>query len=168
MNDSSPKSVFPPTLAVGNRVWSEYGYPQHGPADGPKVDIAANMGGTVVSTEHPYNMDFLLYAIHWDNGQVSKHYSKDLFCIGHFRSRSDFEKAIKPIGPVAVVLGPKGGFREARLALEYDGVQMESTIANRDVWLKCVEKLVKDSGVIIAEERLPSAARKPRQRQSEF
>lgn len=162
MNDSSHNSVFPPILTVGGRVWSGCGYPQHGPLDGSKVDIAANMGGTVVSTENPYHMDFLLYAIHWDNGQISKHYSKDLFCIGPFRSLSDFERAIKPKGPVAVVLGPRGGFREAKLTLEYDGVQMESTIANRDVWLNCVEKIVKDNGIVITEERLPSAVRRPR------
>jgi hypothetical protein len=43
--------------------------------EGPKIDIAPNMGGTITGTEKPYlTMDQLLYTVRWDNGQVSKHY----------------------------------------------------------------------------------------------
>ena len=113
------ESRLPPQLDVGSRVWTTRGYRDHGPSDGPKIDIAPNMGGTITGTECPYStMDSLLYTADWDNGQTSKHYSKGLFCIGHFQSRSEFEAAINLAGTVELTLGPQCGFRHAKITLE--------------------------------------------------
>ena len=77
---------FPPPHTVGNRVWTERGYFDHGPVEGPKVSITARTGGVIIGTEKPYYaMDQLLYTVRWDNGQISKHYYNELFCIGRFR-----------------------------------------------------------------------------------
>jgi hypothetical protein len=86
--------IFPPPLIVGNRVWTVEGYHHHGPK-GLKVDIAPNQGGTIIGTEKPYyTMDQMLYKVHWDNGQLSKHYYKGLFCIGRLQNRAEFDEAI--------------------------------------------------------------------------
>lgn len=62
---------FPPQLEVGGRVWTTDGYTDHGPLEGPKIDITPNMGGTITAIERPYmTIDVLLYVVKWDNGQV--------------------------------------------------------------------------------------------------
>lgn len=54
------ESGFPPRLAAGNRVWTELGYSDHGPIEGPKINIAPRMGGVITGTEKPYyTMDHL-------------------------------------------------------------------------------------------------------------
>src|SRR5271170_5081768 len=106
--------TFPPTLIVGNRVWSEHGYDNHGPNEGPKVDISPRQAGTITAVDKPYStMDQLLYSVRWDGGQVSRHYESELFCIGPFQSRTKFEEAIKPEGIVELTVGPGDGFRSA-------------------------------------------------------
>ncbi len=84
-----------------------------------KVTIPANVGGTVIATEKPYStIDQLLYTVRWDTGQTSKHYFKQLFCIGHFAGLKVFEEAIATAsGTAELVLGPQGGFREMRADL---------------------------------------------------
>ena len=139
---------FPPPLNVGSRVWTTYGYHDHGPLEGPKIDIVPNMGGTITGTEQPYyTMDSLLYTVHWDNGQISKHYSNGLFCIGKFQTRSEFEVAINVTGPVELTLGPRGGFRHVKIGLEYDGQSQEVEIYDRGLWLDCLEPLTKKKGI---------------------
>ena len=147
--------TFPPTLAVDNRVWTENGYQNHGPQEGPKVNIAGTQGGTIVKLEKPYGtMDQLLYTVRWDNGQVSKHYEKELFCIGPFQSRAEYEGAIKPIGDIELTVGPAGGFRSARFELEYDGEIQKANVQNRKLWLECIEPLVKKRTLKITETKL--------------
>jgi hypothetical protein len=113
---------FPPRPGEGMRVWSEHGYENHGPAQGPKVDIAPKTGGTVVCTEKPYiTMGQLLYVVKWDDGQTSKHYYSGLFCIGRFANYEEFEAGIELQGDIDLKLGPSGGLREARMRIRYDG-----------------------------------------------
>jgi hypothetical protein len=146
---------FPPALIVGSRVWTDQGYQNHGPLEGPKVDIAPGQSGTITAVEKPYlTMDHLLYAVRWDNGQVSKHYSKELFCIGPFQNRGEFEKAINPTGTVELTVGPAGGFRNARFDLEYNGQSQTAEVADRRLWLECVEPLVRKSGLQISTTKL--------------
>jgi len=38
---------FPPLLEHGCRVWTTQGFREHGPADGPKVDVGGNQAGTM-------------------------------------------------------------------------------------------------------------------------
>lgn len=151
--------TFPPRLIVGIRVWTTRGYRNHGPEYGPKVDIAPNQGGTITaSQENSYTrfFDDFLHTVRWDNGQESKHYSRELFCIGGFQSRTEFEEAIKPVGVVELTVGPAGGFRRVRLELEYDGHQATVELCDRVFWEECLESIVKKSGNTISITRLPS------------
>jgi len=151
--------TFPPRLIVGNRVWTKTGYRDHGPEFGPKIDIAPNQGGTITAsqeTEYTKIIGDSLHTVRWDNGQVSKHYSGKLFCIGRFHSRADFEQAIKPTGVAELTVGPGGGFRHVRLALEYDGKHQSVELYNGIFWQECVEPIVKNSGCTISTTRLPS------------
>ncbi|MGB8032181.1 MAG: hypothetical protein WCF30_21230 [Terracidiphilus sp.] len=153
---------FPPRLIVGNRVWTETGYRQHGPENGPKIDIAPNQGGTITSCqENGYTriLGDLLHTVRWDDGQVSKHYSKDLFCIGRFQTRADFEQAINPTGTVELTVGPAGGFRHVRFELEYDGKREKAELYNRDFWYDCVELLVNRAGCTVSTKVLPGKKR---------
>jgi len=150
---------FPPRLIVGNRVWTTTGYRDHGPESGPKVDIAPNQGGTIAaSQENSYTniIGDLLHTVQWDNGQVSKHYSSKLFCVGRFQSRTDFELAIKPAGVAELTIGPAGGFRRVRLELEYDGSHQTVELHDRVFWEECLGPIVKKSGRTISITRLPS------------
>ena len=151
--------TFPPRLIVGNRVWTTSGYRDHGPEYGPKVDIAPNQGGAITaSQENAYTklIGGLLHTVRWDNGQVSKHYPKEILCIGRFQSRSEFEQAIKPTGVAELTVGPAGGFRHVRLELEYDGNRQRAELYDRVFWEECIEPIVKKSGCVISITRLPS------------
>ena len=152
-------STFPPKLIVGNRVWTASGYRDHGPEYGPKVDIAPNQGGTITaSQENGYTkiIGDLLHTVRWDNGQVSKHYSRELFRIGRFQSRTEFEQAIKPAGVAELTIGPAGAFRHVRLELDYDGKHQTAELYDQAFWAECVEPIVKKSGCTISITRLPS------------
>jgi hypothetical protein len=151
--------TFPPRLIVGNRVWTASGYRDHGPEYGPKVNIAPNQGGTITaSQENSYTrlLGDLLLTVRWDDGQVSKHYSGKLFCIGRFQSRTEFDQAIKPVGVAELTVGPAGGFRHALLELEYDGKYQTVELYDGAFWQECVEPVVKQSGCTISITRLPS------------
>jgi hypothetical protein len=154
---------FPPVVEVGNRVWTDGGYPDHGPIDGSKTDIAPNMGGTIIGTVKPYlTMDHLLYTVRWDNGQVSKHYDKNLFCIGNFSTRAEFEAAIELDGAIELTIGPQGGFREARMRLKYGASIQEVHLhrGDRELWVECLEPLAKRMQVKINTIKLPPAKRR--------
>lgn len=152
---------FPPPLNIGARVWTTDGYYEHGPIEGPKVNIAPNMGGTVTATESPYyTIDSLLYTVRWDNGQISKHYANGLFCVGRFQTRTEFEAAINFSGPVEVTLGPQGGFRQVRVHLEFDGNDQDVEIHDRNMWIACLEQLARKSRVEIHTIKLPPKSRK--------
>jgi hypothetical protein len=153
---------FPPRLEVGNRVWTTRGYRNHGPVDGPTVNIAADMGGTITAAANVgYTLgDSLLYSVLWDNGQTSKHYSNGLFCIGRFATRTDFANSIKLIGPIELTTGPMGGFRHCILSLEYDGQVQKTQIWDRELWIDCLEPLAKGQGVEVSTIRLPGKPRR--------
>jgi hypothetical protein len=153
---------FPPPLTVGNRVWTTRGYLDHGPIDGPKSDIAPNMGGTITERGNVRGTGSPLYTVHWDNGQLSKHYSNGLFCIGRFQSRSEFEDAISVGGPVELTLGPQGGFRHAKLILEYDGNSLDVEVYDRRLWFGCLEHIAETTGAIVNTVHLPPKTRKTR------
>ncbi|MBI2920101.1 MAG: hypothetical protein HYY18_03330 [Planctomycetes bacterium] len=145
-------------LRVGNRVWSMGGYPDHGPMEGPKVSIPADTGGTVVDTEKPYRtMDQLLYVVRWDTGQTSKHYFKQLFGIGQYATVADFHRAIETAsGKAEVVLGPQGGFREARVELMLgngSAARIELYEGQGHFW-DHVKPMLAKSAVAVAETRL--------------
>jgi hypothetical protein len=147
--------TFPPVLERGNRVWTNQGYQDHGPLEGPKVDIAPRQGGTIAAVEQPYyTMDRQLYTVRWDDGQISKHYGNELFCIGRFQNREKYEEAITPRGPVELTVGPNGGFRKVRLELDYDGQVQTTEIRDRKLWQECLEPLIKKSGIEISTTQL--------------
>lgn len=151
---------FPPLLTVGSRVWTTFGYSDHGPLDGPKFDIAPNMGGTIAGTERSYHtIDNLLYTVHWDNGQVSKHYANGLSCIGRFSTLCEFENAVNVTGPIKLTVGPQGGFRHVRLMLDYDGQSQDVEIYDRRLWFDCLEPLAKKHGATINTTKLPPKIR---------
>ncbi|HUA82430.1 MAG TPA: hypothetical protein VMB85_01125 [Bryobacteraceae bacterium] len=98
-------------------------------------------------------MDQLLYTVRWDNGQTSKHYGKELFCIGRFQSRTEFEQAIKPIGDVELIVGPAGGIKSARFQINYDG-QLQTAEVDRRLWLECIEPIAQSRGLTITKTKL--------------
>jgi hypothetical protein len=154
---------FPPPLAVGARVWTEHGYHDHGPLEGPKVNVSRRQGGVITATEKPYyTMDHLLYTVRWDNGQISKHYAKGLFCIGRFQTRKEFKAAIQFDGDIHVTLGPQGGFRGAEMKVCYDGTSMDGRLyqADRDLWLEFLEPLAKRQKAKVQTTKLTSARRR--------
>jgi hypothetical protein len=100
-------------LTIGDRVWTIRGYNQHGQYDGPIIDIPPNLGGTVSDIENPYStMCIQLFVIKWDNNQISRHYSKELFSIGPFQNLDEFDASFRNGVNGKLVLGPLGGFRE--------------------------------------------------------
>lgn len=155
-------SSFPPRVEIGRRVWSE-GYWNHGPTDGPKINIDGNMGGTIRSNEPTYGgRGPTLYTIAWDNGQVSKHYSDKLLCIGRFENLTEFLAAIRVLGPVELTVGPQDGFRQAQLRMEYDGVADDVRVEDRKVWVDYLEEIAKQAGVEITTIKLPMQRREKR------
>jgi len=155
MEKQNIQQTFPPTLIAGNRVWTERGYQNHGPREGPKIDVASNQGGTITDVhERQFITGYVLYAVRWDNGQVSKHYDNELFCIGSSQDRAEFESAIKPTETVELTVGPAGGFRKARLELEYDGQPQTAEVQDRRLWLEYVEPIVRKLGLNISTTKL--------------
>ena len=152
---------FPPQIQIGSRVWTTRGYSDHGPLEGPKIDIAGNMAGTISSAETPYGeFGSRLYTVNWDNGQVSKHYATGLFCIGRFDKLSEFIGAIRVLGPVELTVGPQGGFRHTKLRLEYDGAAEDIEVSDRNLWFGHIEDIAKKAGVEITTVKLPPKRRK--------
>lgn len=151
---------FPPALKVGNRVWTETGYRDHGPMEGPRIDVAPEQGGMITKSEEPYHSrpDLILYVVRWDNGQISRHYARELLPIGRFETREKFEAAIKPTGNVELTVGPSGGFRYVHLAVQYDGLVQLSTIDDARIW-ECVLPMVTKLGLPISTTRLPKKKR---------
>lgn len=162
MSSETNELGFPPRLSVGSRVWSGDGYREHGPMEGPKVNIAVQIGGTVTAVTGSYmTMDNLLYAVRWDDGTTSKHYANGLTCIGRFQSLTEFDAAIQIEGPIEVTVGPQGGFREAKFTLIYDGRRGAVRLGqgDRDVWNRCVLPKVREQNLPIVETRLPGKKR---------
>jgi len=157
------ENAFPPPLRMGSRVWTTHGYRDHGPLEGPQINVAPNMGGTISAINRRYfTMDLLLYTVQWDNGQVSKHYENGLFCIGRFQTPSEFEAAINITGPVELTVGPQGGFRQVKVALEYDGQPQDVCIYDRGIWFDCLEALAKKNRVHLHTIQLPGKSRRNR------
>jgi len=122
-------------------VWAVWGYPQHGPVNGPKIDIPANMGGKIVRTEPafttgPFSGGQKLYVVKWDNGQESKHYYQNLLSIGPFQTLVEFETAFRMAEDAELTIGSQGGFRRFRASLQHQGVcvRVELTTEQRSFW----------------------------------
>jgi hypothetical protein len=149
-------------LKVGSRVWSLFGYPDHGPLKGPRVTIPSDIGGLVVNTEPPL-MDQLLYIVRWDTGHISKHYFKELCSIGQYATLSDFQQAVETAnGKAEVVVGPQGGFRQASADLVLnDGstARIEVYGGQGHIWDSVMKPPLLRSAVVITEKRLE--AKKP-------
>lgn len=105
-------------LITGNRVWTIRGYDQHGQTPGSKVDVPPNIGGTVICVEQRI---CYLYVVKWDTGQITKHYSNELFSIGLFQNINDLEVALRSGKNGKLTLGPAGGFRGFILTIHYNG-----------------------------------------------
>ncbi len=145
---------FPPPIGVGTRVWSP-GYREHGPLEGPTVNIPAGLGGTIVGTTKPWmTMDQLLYDVRWDNGQTSRHYGNGLSNIGRFATLEEYRAAIVPEGPVELTLGPKGGFRHVKMTAIYDGQACVVDSTDRAIW-SFLKPYVTAAGLPISEKRMP-------------
>jgi hypothetical protein len=153
--------------APGARVWTSTGYSNHGPFEGQDIDVAAAIGGTIVATEEPYGYSVigqLLCTIDWDNGQHSKHYSRELFGIGRFESLAEFESAvvatIDPTAPVQLHVGPAGGFRKARLQMKFGSDSRVVEIRNRDLWSSFLLRILTNLNIKINENRESKAPRR--------
>ena len=108
--------------AVGKRVWTERGFQDHGPLEGPKTSVPPGTLGEITATERPYyTMDMLLYTVHWQSRQTTKHYFNHLFCIGPFESLPAFLASLRSARNARLVKGPRGGFREFTAEILVDG-----------------------------------------------
>lgn len=98
--------------SVGAHVWLESPLVEHGPLDRPKTSVPGQNLGTIVATEKPYlTMDHSLYTVKWGTGHVTKHYYKEMFCIGSFESAHAFLGSVASCKDAVLVQGPRGGFR---------------------------------------------------------
>ncbi len=77
---------------VGSRVWTVPGYQQHGPMEGPRVDVPPNTGGVITSQETRFGS--ALFHVKWDSGQRTAHYENRLHCIGPFQTLDAFAEAV--------------------------------------------------------------------------
>ena len=149
---------------IGKRVWTIHGLHDHGPLEGPKINVPPGTGGTIAATSKPYmTMDRLLFEVQWDTGQRSKHYRGDLLCIGSFQTLAEFEKAVATNGhDAALLLGPQGGFREFSMEIGTGAEKLFLRIdqEQRNLWRDLVEPLVRRLKIEIVERRLPSTRRK--------
>ena len=150
--------------SVGKRVWTIHALHDHGPSEGPKINVPSNTGGTITATSKPYmTMDMLLFEVRWDTGQRSKHYRGDLICIGAFQTLAEFEKAVAEKGKTAnLLLGPQGGFREFSMEIGNDVEKLTVRINQdqRKLWHDLMEPLVRKLKIEVVERRLPSSRRK--------
>ena len=114
-----------------------------------------------MSTEEPYRTrpDLILYVVRWDNGQISRHYERELLPIGRFPTRLEFEAAIKAKGTVELTVGPGGGFKHVDLDFEYDGQSQSATITDERLWRECVAPIVTKLGLRISTTKLPMKKR---------
>jgi hypothetical protein len=111
------------SISKGRRVWSN-GYINHGPIDGPKIDIPCNIGGEITSFTKPYStMDFFLYEVKWDSGHSSKHYYKELEPIGLCKDWTEYAKILSTGKDAKITLGPKGGFKKFEMIIQYNNTQ---------------------------------------------
>lgn len=133
---------FPPMLEIGSRVWLDRSYARHQEPGPPNTAMALLRGGKVIDTEKPFvTMDQLLYAVKWDDGQISKHYAGELFCTGTFGTYAEFEAAIELEGEITLTHGPRGGFREALIPMKFDGSSQKVRLTDRYLWVNCLEPM---------------------------
>ncbi len=150
--------------AIRSRVWTIRGIQQHGPAEGPLVDVAPNTGGVISGIEKPYyTVDMYLYVVKWDTGQTTKHYFEefgDPICIGPFNTLTEFESALPHAEMAEVTWGPQGGFRGFRAILRTPNGNhvIEAATSHRRMW-EYLGPLLRTAGVPVAEKRIPPARR---------
>jgi hypothetical protein len=75
-------------------------------------------------------MDHFLYTVNWENGEQSKQFFRDLFCIGPFSTAQDFLNAITNSSDLTLTLGPKGGFRSFRCTVLHLGEPRQIRISS--------------------------------------
>jgi len=161
------------TLQVGQRVWTVFGYADHGPMEGPKVDIQGDQGGMVVADEAsgilgPFSGCPRLIVVQWDNGQRSKHYCDELFCIGPFQSLCAFEKALAEARDSVVEFGPQGGFRNFLTTVLVDGEPRTFAFSAKWTWDELLEPALRRLKKKVRKERILSAREnKARERERE-
>jgi hypothetical protein len=149
------------SIDKGKRVWSK-GYPNHGPLDGAKIDIATNIGGTIVAFSRPYStMDFQLYEVKWDSGQTSKHYYKELQPIGTCKNWDDYEEILSTGENAKVIFGPRGGFKKFEMIIKYDGIKHLISLDSEQSshWQEILD-ILKKHLINYEEEILPGKQRK--------
>jgi hypothetical protein len=152
---------------AGSRVWTIAGLRQHGPREGPYVDVAPNTGGVITAVEKPWYAPTIgedLYVVRWDAGQTTKHYFSEfgrVLCIGQYQTLGDFESALKGTKAAEVTWGPQGGFRGFRAVLHTpDGERVvEAVQSQRGIW-EHLEPLLSEAGVPISEKRIAPAPRR--------
>ena len=151
---------------VGYRVWTIHGLHQHGPAEGPKTDVPADTGGVIVGTEKPYyTVDSLLYVVQWQTGQQTKHYLKELLCIGQFESLREFGQALLSHGEKPrLTIGPQGGFREFSMQVRMGDslLLVRYVMEQKTIYESLLAPLLKTAGIQLEILQLEGKKRKQR------
>jgi hypothetical protein len=133
------------SIDKGKRVWS-YGYTNHGPIDGAKINIPGNIGGEIIFFTRPFStMDHFLYEVKWDSGHTSKHYFKDLEPIGWCKDWSEYETVLSTGRNAKLTLGPLKGFRKFEMIIQFNGKEYFIHLSDGQhyCWQKIMEVLGK-------------------------
>lgn len=149
------------SIERGKRVWSR-GYPNHGPLDGAKTDIRANIGGTIVAFSRPYlTMDSQLYEVTWDSGQTSRHYYSELQPIGTCKDWAEYEQVLSTGENAKVTFGPRGGFKKFEMTIRYVGIKyLISLDGEQSSHWQGISEILKKHLINYEEEILPGKQRK--------
>lgn len=150
---------------VGSRVWTILGYLQHGPMEGPRVDVPPNTGGVITSQESRFGSP--LFRVQWDSGHKTAHYEKGLYCIGKFPNLQAMAAAIRELGKGAHAhLGPGGGLREFKMEIAGDpAIPISLAAEQSSFWRNVLEPLLQEAGIeveIMQEKMAPRPKAKRR------
>lgn len=133
---------------INYRVWSNTGYPNHGPTH---VSIPPDIFGSVLKIEDKPGGD--LYSIRWDNDQQSKHYLKDLFCIGNCKDLAEFENLIRLGKNGKLISGPKGGLVEFCIDIEQNNYKYQfKSLEYDNIYKRFLEEILSKNVIEYSKE----------------
>lgn len=150
---------------VGSRVWTVAGYSDHGPMEGPRVDVPPNTGGVITSQEMRFGS--ALFFVTWDSGQRCAHYENRLHCIGPFRTLSDFASVVRESGRAARAhFGPGGGLRRFSMEIVGDSpLSIDLSSEQSSFWREVLEPILEQAGIEVERTREKMAPRpRPKRR----
>lgn len=160
MNSGNKKKAF--IFEVGGRVYTKRGFQNHGPMEGPRVNVRAELHGTVDTITTRFGST-LIHVV-WDDTVRSAHYlTEAVLALTPFSEISQVEKCFaETLQCCLLTVGPQGGFKDFRGTFVYDGKHFEipTEVINRSLWSDIVEPLLKKHALEYEIARLPSTRKR--------